>query len=910
MKQEIFKELLVRRAVAIAKERVYVDSPEEAPAGVQVQQGDQGGLWYPSEAVEGEGGDGGGGDDVEWVDTEHGKVPDTDGPIPPDMREEPIGSDSHPVLWKRPEGEEELNEYISEIQETEWYGEGSEIFERAFHGDDNTENQYTNEEGEWDDERAEKHQEWADDLLNDEAATDEDEEPIGMILLGPPGAGKGWWQEQVDEGAYGETGEFTEREFTHISSDATKEPIPEYEETNASEVHDEASKIAKENLAPKAMEDEHNVVVDKVATTPDSTLDMIETMREKGYDVRANFVNVPTEKAVHNAVSRYHEEGRFTPLDFVNGADEDSRESFNTILDEAGIPDSKAGRFNNDVEWGNPPEAEFIGEDLLKVVREILRGYKYDDDERQHGEQNDGTSRSRRDRRRDSGVDGGRLRRSGGGRDEGSDGRERERVALEDLVKEVEEVFPQDFSDKGDDTEKFVRAARDVLKGRVYVDSPEDAPEGVNVQEGEGGGTYYVPGGGNGENVGAGSDVAENIRDSIRAGIESDIDNPLQDGLEPIGDKPPDDWPVHEDTNPESYAWVPVENLDTTQEEIDLGTVAHKLEQMRNDEPLSPAVWNRESSLEEPTIQDGNHTVVAGWLAGYDRVPVEIPIKERYDATDDPDDWLYSKHAVVDGAVKKLVSWLPLASESPEPERERVDAPWNEVEGDEDLPVKEKARQFVNEIAGDAEVDGDRLEFTPPFTKDEAEYMEQGDSDFDETHENCRSCAFYVEGGGCLMVQGEIDEDDYCTQLFSDVAIAGHAHEDEEQVAEEVTIWGDEYNWDDELTQEFADSVQEILSEKQGQSENPTEQLADKFLKRLVEKNRVYIDDPSEAPQGALVRQGRSGRWYYNTRQTQERSPTRVYISSPEEAPDGCNVRGGSSGGYYYYDHEHPRGQR
>jgi hypothetical protein len=89
-----------------------------------------------------------------------------------------------------------------------------------------------------------------------------------------------------------------------------------------------------------------------------------------------------------------------------------------------------------------------------------------------------------------------------------------------------------------------------------------------------------------------------------------------------------------------------------------------------------------------------------------------------------------------------------------------------------------------------------------------------------------------------------------------------------------------------------------------------SENLADKFIKRLVEKNRVYLEDPSDAPQGALVRQGRSGMWYYNTKQTRENSPTRIYVSSPEEAPAGCTVRGGDSGGYYYYDQEHPRGQR
>ena len=279
--------------------------------------------------------------------------------------------------------------------------------------------------------------------------------------------------------------------------------------------------------------------------------------------------------------------------------------------------------------------------------------------------------------------------------------------------------------------------------------------------------------------------------------------------------------------------------------------------------------------------------------------------EEAFSFTDDEEEG-----SIVEQAVEKVTSWLPLASQSPDPERERVDAPWNEVEGEEDLPVKEKARQFVNEILGDAEVDGDRLEFTPPFTKEEAEYMEQDDPDFDDTHENCRSCAFYVEGGGCLLVQGEIEPDEYCTQLFSDVAVAGHAHEDEDKVAEEVTIWGDRYDWSDEMVQEFTDSVQEILSDRAGQSDEPTEELADKFVKRLMEKYRVYVDSPSDAPDGALVRQGPSGAWFYYSNQTQRNSPTRVYISSPDDAPEDCTVRGGTSGGYYYYAHEHPRGQR
>lgn len=237
--------------------------------------------------------------------------------------------------------------------------------------------------------------------------------------------------------------------------------------------------------------------------------------------------------------------------------------------------------------------------------------------------------------------------------------------------------------------DKFVK--RIMQKGRVYVDSPEDAPEDANVQTGEDGGTYYVTEGSGDEE----SDDSDDADDDLSAGDEITIDNFGQEQEVTVVD-------------PNLPNGILVET------------------------------------------EDGN----------------QMSVGEHADMVTEDD----VKEDVIENAVSKITSWLPLASESPDPQREEVDAPWNEVEDPENL--------------------------------------------------------------------------------------------------------------------------------------------ADKFIKRLMGKNRVYLEDPSDAPQGALVRQGRSGVWFYDTRQTQENSPTRVYVSSPEEAPDGCTVRGGESGGYYYYDQEHPRGQR
>lgn len=60
------------------------------------------------------------------------------------------------------------------------------------------------------------------------------------------------------------------------------------------------------------------------------------------------------------------------------------------------------------------------------------------------------------------------------------------------------------------------------------------------------------------------------------------------------------------------------------------------------------------------------------------------------------------------------------------------------------------------------------MEFKPPFTKDESGYTEAASGPNDNA---CQDCSHYVEGGGCLMVQGEIDKNAKCESFYSDIGI-------------------------------------------------------------------------------------------------------------------------------------------
>lgn len=94
----------------------------------------------------------------------------------------------------------------------------------------------------------------------------------------------------------------------------------------------------------------------------------------------------------------------------------------------------------------------------------------------------------------------------------------------------------------------------------------------------------------------------------------------------------------------------------------------------------------------------------------------------------------------------------------------------------------------------------------PPFTKEEAQY---------ETHTphsyQCKDCVHFVEGGGCTLVQGEIDPDAHCENFFAEVGMFGSQFSDP---VLNLKLWGDDYSMSMRDIDEFIDQVEEALENK------------------------------------------------------------------------------------------------
>lgn len=81
-----------------------------------------------------------------------------------------------------------------------------------------------------------------------------------------------------------------------------------------------------------------------------------------------------------------------------------------------------------------------------------------------------------------------------------------------------------------------------------------------------------------------------------------------------------------------------------------------------------------------------------------------------------------------------------------------------------------------------------------PARKEQAAYIESDDPRFDPSHERCRQCSHFIEGGACEVVRGPIDEEAYCGEYFADLTASFHEHPDGIEVNR--LEYGTHFDWE------------------------------------------------------------------------------------------------------------------
>lgn len=113
------------------------------------------------------------------------------------------------------------------------------------------------------------------------------------------------------------------------------------------------------------------------------------------------------------------------------------------------------------------------------------------------------------------------------------------------------------------------------------------------------------------------------------------------------------------------------------------------------------------------------------------------------------------------------------------------------------------------------------IRFMPPYTKADADYHPVNADDFDPDHDRCGSCVHFIEGGGCHLVQGDIDPRAYCEEFYADYGVFAHDHGSHVEVNAELV--GPGWDFDERSIEEFVDDLEERLQQRRRELEAESE---------------------------------------------------------------------------------------
>lgn len=159
-----------------------------------------------------------------------------------------------------------------------------------------TDRLYKDARGVWAPERAALHEQVAEEMLKPGAARAAGQQKTAILMIGPGGAGKTTTLGLVLR---------KPEKFSVISADYAKERLPGYDGYNSSMVHEESTHVADVVAFGKALERNHNLVLDATGKTSAKYEQMAERLHRLGYNVQALHVDVPTSVAARRVVARF-----------------------------------------------------------------------------------------------------------------------------------------------------------------------------------------------------------------------------------------------------------------------------------------------------------------------------------------------------------------------------------------------------------------------------------------------------------------------------------------------------------------------------------------------------------------------------------------------------------------------------
>jgi len=228
------------------------------------------------------------------------------------------GKDENKV--EAPKDNGDVDRFINQAQNTNAYkqaqAELDKLESETKSGDVTTWSKEQNQvNGEYTKERQALHEEIINKALTEDSKVTDGTKPVAVFLIGQPGAGKTTSSKEV-------LANITDRGLVTINADDVKAKLTGYNGINAGAFHEESSDVAEKQLLPRALEGNHNLLLDAVGKDSVKMNARADQLARAGYDVHV--INVTTEpyKSLDRVYNRFlGPEKRFVNLEYASKVD-------------------------------------------------------------------------------------------------------------------------------------------------------------------------------------------------------------------------------------------------------------------------------------------------------------------------------------------------------------------------------------------------------------------------------------------------------------------------------------------------------------------------------------------------------------------------------------------------------------
>lgn len=189
--------------------------------------------------------------------------------------------------------------------------------------------------------------------------------PVCILIMGGTASGKGTVTKSMQQEIIKSVGE----KFAHLDVDDFKKSLPEYEGfaplEAAGNTHKESSHLGK-RARKVAISRGYNFVNDGTFSDMDKSLEMIQSLKKKGYNIKLINVSTNVDEAKVREEARFQRSGRKVGEDILEKSHIQSVDVYNKIKDLV----DEYSMYDNNVEFGK--EAILVDSNKTGIVNEKL----------------------------------------------------------------------------------------------------------------------------------------------------------------------------------------------------------------------------------------------------------------------------------------------------------------------------------------------------------------------------------------------------------------------------------------------------------------------------------------------------------------------------------------------------------